>query len=157
VSTTKRCPGCKNVYELSAFSKDKRSSSGLQTRCKACQSAYAKPKRERGNQRALKAKLDYGKCDCHGIEVTVENHRQFEWDHLNPSEKKYDISQLHNRTDKLFYEELSKCRLVCRSFHIEHSRQQRLNGLFGTKIVSIQSLIIQKPIHQDSLFGEVTQ
>lgn len=38
----KRCPGCQSVKDLSQFSRCTREADGLQVRCKACQSRYAK-------------------------------------------------------------------------------------------------------------------
>ena len=149
---TKYCPGCKTVYERDAFAKATRRPDGLAPQCRACYAIRDKKRIEHGKKRRVKAKLDYGKCDCHGIIVTVENLDQFEWDHIDPQDKKYVIGKMTVMTDKLFYEELAKCRLVCRSFHVAHTREQRSQGLIGTNKSPMNSLVIQKPAHQESLF-----
>jgi hypothetical protein len=154
---TKYCTGCKTVYELSAFAKATRRPDGLATQCRACHKVRDARRIQHGKKRAIQAKLDYGKCACHGIAVTLDNLDQFEWDHIDPKLKRFVIGKMCVQTDKSFYEELAKCRLVCRSFHVAHTREQRSLGLIGTNQSSINSLVIQKPTHQDSLFEEVTQ
>lgn len=152
MTPTKKCSSCKNICFISAFGKSSRNKSGLTAICKECASVQNKKYAEHGRQRAIKAKLDYGKCDCHGIVVTLDNLDEFEWDHIDPKTKKFRISQMQKRSDWQFYEELAKCRLVCPSFHIAHTRQQRLQGLIGTNKSPMSSLVIQKPAHQESLF-----
>ena len=154
---TKQCRVCKNIKDLSAFSFTTANADGYKNRCKKCDQEENRRRLDHGQKRAIKAKIDYGKCDCHGITVTLENLKQFEWDHLDPLKKTYRISGMSIFSDKLFYEELAKCRLVCHSFHMAHTSQQRSQGLFGTNFSIINSPIIQKPAHQDSLFEEVTQ
>jgi hypothetical protein len=149
---TKQCRGCKNIYEVSAFHKDLSRRDGLSRICKTCKRIKSDKENEHGRQRAIKAKLDYGKCDCHGIVVTIENLHQFQWDHIDPQNKKYVIGKIQKQSDKVFFEELAKCRLVCTSFHKTHTRSQWLQGLIGTNTTSIDSLLIQKPAHQESLF-----
>jgi hypothetical protein len=152
VTLTKQCSKCKNIYELSAFSNRSRSTDGLASQCRSCYAIHDAQRLEYGKKRKIKAKLDYGKCDCHGIIVTLENLDQFEWDHINPQDKKYVIGKMTIMTDKLFYEELAKCRLVCRAFHVAHTREQRSQGLIGTNKNPINSLVVQQPAHQESLF-----
>lgn len=152
MTMTKYCLHCKTVYELSAFFRDKKSKDGLRSQCKSCQAVKYKPRIEHGRKRAIQVKLDYGKCDCHGIVVTLDNFGQFEWDHIEPKLKRFEIGSGVHYSDKLFYQELAKCRLVCRSYHVVHTRQQRIEGLIGTNHSTINSLVIQKPAHQESLF-----
>ena len=149
---TKQCGGCKNIYEVSAFYKDLSRRDGLSRICKTCKRIKSDKETQHGRQRAIKAKLDYGKCDCHGIVVTIENLHQFQWDHIDPQNKKYVIGKIQKQSDKVFFEELAKCRLVCTSFHKAHTRNQWLQGLIGTNKTSMDSLLIQKPAHQESLF-----
>jgi len=49
-TTTKRCPQCEEVKPRDQFSKDKSRNDGLQTRCKACNSAYERANRERDRE-----------------------------------------------------------------------------------------------------------
>ena len=153
---TKYCPGCKTVYELSAFAKANRRKDGLASQCRSCYAVRDRRRIEHGRKRATQAKLDYGKCDCHGIVVTLDNLDQFEWDHIEPKLKRFVIGKMMVQTDKTFFQELAKCRLVCRSFHVAHTREQRSQGLIGTNKSPINSLVIQKPTHQDSLFEELS-
>ena len=150
--TSKYCPGCKTLYEVSAFAKAIRRKDGLASQCRACYAVRDSRRIEHGKKRAIEAKLNYGKCDCHGIVVTIDNIDEFEWDHIEPKLKRFVIGGMTVRTDKVFFEELAKCRLVCRSFHVAHTREQRSRGLIGTNKSSINSLVIQQSAHQESLF-----
>lgn len=40
-----------------------------------------------------------------------------QFDHIDESTKLYNISEMHYHSDKLFYDELDKCQLLCKTCH----------------------------------------
>jgi hypothetical protein len=83
------------------------------------------------------------KIYCKGVDVINELRKQpcfdcgnnyppyvMEFDHRDPSKKKYTITASKYSLGKSFREELEKCDLVCANCHAVRTHKQRLAGLF---------------------------
>ena len=73
----------------------------------------------RNRKNLLKEKMG-GKC----VKCGATEHLQF--DHINPSEKSYNISNNLHRKD--LDEELAKCQLLCSTCHLEKTKNDWLSG-----------------------------
>ena len=73
----------------------------------------------RNRKNLLKEKMG-GKC----VKCGATEHLQF--DHINPSEKLYNISNNFHRKD--LDEELGKCQLLCSRCHLEKTKDDWLYG-----------------------------
>lgn len=66
-----------------------------------------------------------GKCEDCGITASMENRSIFDFHHLNPSNKKDDINEIHTRSIERLKEELDKCVLLCANCHrLRHQNYQ---------------------------------
>jgi hypothetical protein len=151
---TKQCGCCRKRFNIEAFYNDSTKGTGKCSYCIPCKRLYSANRRARNRQRNLNAKLKAKACVCHGIEVTKQNHWQFEWDHIEPQNKVHTIGEMGLASDLTFYEELQKCRLVCVDWHRQHTRQQHIDGVFK---IPEQQEIEHTPIEQVwqlSLFEE---
>jgi len=83
---------------------------------------------QRGMRRYLVAKLQARQCKLCGLECTLNNALLFEFDHIDTVTKKYNMSQLHSKSDAEFDMEITKCRLLCHKCHLEHTRHQHQVG-----------------------------
>lgn len=115
-----------------------------ETACDACKRAIAdyakakyKPKMRRKSSQQpnklqkkdllLKCKLERGCCLMCKRAVTTENYFAFDWDHRDPSDKGFTISQgWSGRSIATLLDEVAKCDLLCaychrlRTFHDGH-------------------------------------
>ena len=75
-------------------------------------------------------KLKIGHCALCDRQVEEDTVSCFEFDHIDPSQKMYVVSQMGNRKPDLIDTEIAKCRLLCCICHRLHSiAQQRERGL----------------------------
>jgi hypothetical protein len=151
---TKKCSACRRRFPFNAFANDLKKKDGKGAYCIPCKRIASDNRRAKNRERALRAKLAIGVCECHGFEVTKENHNKFEWDHINPQTKCHTIGKMLAYSDTAFYAELQKCRLVCVDWHRQHTRQQHIDGVFK---IPEQQEIEYTPIEQVwqlSLFEE---
>jgi 5-methylcytosine-specific restriction endonuclease McrA len=49
----------------------------------------------------------------------------FDFDHINPAEKKYSINRIITRKKEFVLEELAKCQLLCKKCHKEKTAKDR--------------------------------
>ncbi len=82
-----------------------------------------------------KVKLWFG-CQICGYK---DNPCALQFDHINPSEKKTNISRMDNHSMKSLKEEMRKCRVLCANCHAVHNEVQRLQqkeeSINGKKIL----------------------
>lgn len=131
----KFCNGCNNFLALDRFTKNNSKSDGLQSRCKTCRAEYARQwysdpsnkevHKERSKRVKQERRIEYeqmvlvrlqGGCvDCGEIDPVV-----LQFDHLDPSTKKFNISEVFSRQPSydVFEEELDKCVVRCANCHI---------------------------------------
>ena len=125
------CMSCKQVKPKSRFDRDNNKRTGYSSWCKNCKRANSDKISERGKKRAKQCKLNARNCQMCLLAVNEYNLFLFEWDHINPANKKYSIGKMQRHKDKHFYAELQKCRLLCRDCHRAHTRTQHLSGVFS--------------------------
>jgi len=134
----KQCRRCQENRNISEFQKYSRSSDGLQLYCRACKKQMnrnlyeRKPRRnyERNKAAAHRNRLWFyeymktKKCEWEGC--TVDDPDMLVLDHLNPAEKRIEISRMVNCSYSLESVELevSKCRVLCANHHQKHTIQQ---------------------------------
>jgi len=88
-------------------------------------------------------KIARGECaDC-GWGITIDNARVFDWDHREPSLKRFELSAIPGGTSiEMVIEEMLKCDVVCRNCHglrptshlgtvIRQVEEQPILGLFA--------------------------
>ena len=156
--TTKYCPGCKCVYKVAMFATAKERKDGLASQCRKC---YAKRDQKyiaHGRQRNINAKLERGFCEITGTPVTLDNLDLFEWDHRDPSKKLQTVGKMCKYSDKKYFAEIEKCRLILTTAHKEHTRQQRADGLINNNVrTNNPESVVSRPPEQLSMFEEPAQ
>ena len=75
-----------------------------------------------------KKKNEYGYCSKCNLSVKNGEEAGFQWDHLNPNEKKNDVSKMmRGNSLKLILTEINKCRLLCQNCAKTWDSEQRKN------------------------------
>ena len=62
-------------------------------------------------------KLEAGCCKDCGLKVTCETFPVFEWDHVDPSTKSFNLGNVRGQSYYKIDAELEKCELVCANCH----------------------------------------
>ena len=75
-------------------------------------------------------KCETGFCQICRLRVDPENLSYFEWDHIDPSKKRHEVSRIAKGTSAKFtleylVEEIERCRLSCTFCHRIHSGEQQ--------------------------------
>ncbi len=75
-------------------------------------------------------KCKVGNCQLCKCGVNMLNLSYYEWDHIDPTKKRHDISEVVRSDSTIFtieylIEELHQCRLLCRFCHRIHSGEQK--------------------------------
>jgi hypothetical protein len=135
---TKRCCRCEVVKEVGDFHRFARNKDGLQPYCHPCKRAidnehYKRhPRRNyernrekaRSNRRWLYEYLRTKRCEWEGC--TVDDPDMLVFDHLNPEEKRGEVSRMAHQTYSLetLKAEIAKCRVLCANHHQKHTIRQ---------------------------------
>jgi len=138
VTTTaevKRCPTCKLTLPVAQFSRNKRRSDGLQTRCKACSQRKRKPNTEanrlrnnayRREQTRIRRDLVSAakSVPCTDCKVTYPPY-VMDLDHVR-GEKVADLCDMVRRcfAVEAIVAEIAKCEPVCSNCHRERTHQR---------------------------------
>lgn len=88
---------------------------------------YHRIYRERGKQRLREAKLHAGLCVMCRLACTADNITDFDFDHIDESTKKCEVSKMSASGDELFNAELAKCQLLCTRCHVLCTEKRREN------------------------------
>ncbi len=124
-NTIKYCKTCDSTLPLDRFAKKGK---GYQSYCKDCRKVWFKAhyqenktyykERNKENKNNLRDWLNNYK---HGLSCAICNETEsctFDFHHLDPTEKEYNISQLVGCNSRALLEkELSKCVLLCANCH----------------------------------------
>lgn len=88
-----------------------------------------------------KIKLALEECTLCKTKVTDGNTANFHFDHIDPSSKLANVSQIANHFTSIqfLFDEIEKCRLLCANCHSIHTHEQIQSGTF-------KNLERQKPI-----------
>ena len=110
------CQVCKDIY--AAY---KRSTSTYKRKIRRV-GITAKDKYDYIVAAKLKAGVCTGGC---GLTCTSTNMVIFEWDHLDPSTKRFTLADYRKHSMQSIITELAKCRLMCSNCHQAHTYEQR--------------------------------
>lgn len=124
---SKTCTKCEVSKQLKHFYAKPAMKDGLNSWCKDCVNAqnHGRLKRYRHNLKLTLMNELGGKCfDC-GISGPPY---MFDFDHRNPEEKSFTISQSRVANLALMLEEVKKCDLVCANCHRVRTHLQRCSG-----------------------------
>ena len=113
-SSSKICPKCQtNKRQIGATGR-------IKPYCQSCEKNYAQERYDARRSFINNYKLELGCQSCGYNEHPVA----LEFDHLDPSTKKYSIgSQLMSMSWKAIHEEISKCRVLCANCHQIHTHE----------------------------------
>ncbi len=92
-------------------------------------------------------KLNCKKCEICSLEITMENKSCFDLDHIDPTTKLYNISQILHMNSKYIKIELKKCRLLCKHCHLRHTIDQfnhRSLSDFPSKILELAKTYLKE-------------
>jgi 5-methylcytosine-specific restriction endonuclease McrA len=95
------------------------------TKCRACYNEYMREykigyyRRRRDNYIA----------QLGGVCIECGTPDNLEFDHVDASQKLFDVSQIFNRSDAVIQEELTKCVLRCKIHHLEKTRELDLGAV----------------------------
>lgn len=72
-----------------------------------------------------------------GCCVVCGTTEKLEFDHIDPSTKIFDVSKLNGVSKERYFDEISKCQLLCHEHHVEKSISERSvdhgEGITGKK------------------------
>lgn len=135
---SKQCRRCHSFKDTSEFHRYARNVDGLQPYCCLCKRAidnehyqrYPRRNYERNkakahsNRRWLHEYLKNKQCEWEGC--TVNDPDMLVFDHLNPKDKRGEISRMAQQTYSLetIKAEVAKCRILCANHHQKHTIQQ---------------------------------
>jgi hypothetical protein len=112
-----KCELCKKAHKDYVASRRKPTKGHVVTRIK-------------GRIAIIEEKLRRGSCmDC-AMEVTRENYVCFDFDHRNPAEKSFNVSQKsRDVAESTLQAEFAKCDLVCANCHRLRTHKQMKTGV----------------------------
>jgi hypothetical protein len=119
--TTLTCKVCKEVKDAAEFPKASITKSGRAGTCKECTAAKWKTVRLERSAELYKMR---GQC-CEKCGDFHDNPAFFDWHHIDPTTKKYEVkTMICSKWDKVL-EEAEKCLMLCPNCH----RKEHLNEL----------------------------
>jgi len=90
-------------------------------KCNLCMLIYRHDRRVISRQYVNTYKINMGFCQVCDLECVEGIEICFDWDHVDPSDKKSSISDLIGRSEAMIDDELRKCRLLCCFCHFTHT------------------------------------
>lgn len=127
MENSKKCNGSICKGKLRNLNRFRCSKGRYSYYCKKCSNYSYMIKRRNNRDFIDKEKLQRKECtECH-IKVTEDTLCCFDFDHLDPSTKKYNISRLaciHSSTENGIETELKKCQLLCCKCHKKKTIKQ---------------------------------
>lgn len=135
----KTCTHCKVEQPLTNFRVRKAAKDGLQSWCKTCNKAHEanhyanNPERRKTiktntkNMRDVNREYVWRYLESNPCPCGESDPRVLEFDHLDPSTKKDDVSYLVSRSYSLqtIKDEIAKCRVLCANCHRRHTYVQQ--------------------------------
>lgn len=122
----RQCIHCGEFKQLSEFFANKRMTLGVESKCKECAKKYQRKKR-----REKWSKLfNYKGAACQHCGIS-EYHRPeiYEFHHVDPKTKEYQIADLLMCKWERVKEEADKCLMLCANCHkTEHARMRNVKN-----------------------------
>lgn len=109
----KTCKDCGETKDVDQFAKKKTGKFGVEAICKDCKNEKNGQKR----QWVKDYKTDKG-CEMCGYK---EHPAALQFDHIEPSEKKFNISTFSLLSKERLMKEIKKCRVLCANCHMIHT------------------------------------
>lgn len=117
---TKVCSICKEDKDYSKFTKNPSHKTGFRTRCKVCEKVTHAERYEGRKWEAFNYKG--GKCEICGV---IENADFYDFHHIVPENKSFDITASLMKKWESIKAELDKCLMLCPNCHRkEHIRMR---------------------------------
>ena len=86
---------------------------------------YRNKTKKRNKAFVAQLKLDARECaDC-GLAITVDTLYVFDFDHREPRQKKFTLSQVRTESLQAIRDEVAKCDVVCKNCHAHRTHRQR--------------------------------
>lgn len=131
---TKTCKKCNTKQPLDNFHKATKSADGLHWICKGCRKIIDrnhyitnpnKKKLIRDRATRLRSELATYKQKTGCAFCPETDHVALDFHHINRKTKLFNLANCANRSEKLIWEEVKKCKVVCANCHrkIEAGRQ----------------------------------
>jgi len=126
---TLECIHCGKLKNRSEFFTNFRMKEGVESKCKACAAAYQRQNRKKKWERLF----EYAGSACQHCGISDVNRPEiYEFHHINPAEKEYQIAGLMRCKWERLIAEADKCIMLCANCHkTEHKRlrdEQQENG-----------------------------
>jgi hypothetical protein len=133
--TTKICSKCRKRRQLRFFSRNKAKKDGYQNQCKDCHREYTKlhyqdnseKYRDRLNANRNKRRIKFFTWlkTKHCIECGEQDFRVLEFDHRDPAEKSFIISEkIADLSFETLNKEIEKCDILCANCHRKRTATQ---------------------------------
>jgi hypothetical protein len=88
---------------------------------------YSAKSTDKDYQRLKDAKQQLG---GYCMKCGITNFDVLDFDHVHPPEKLYNVAQMRNYRDDIFWTEVSKCRLLCANCHRLHTTGKPNTGTY---------------------------
>ena len=90
---------------------------------------YRKTRLSNLRQLIINEKLRRGKCEwpesCPLPEITLTNYHAYDFDHRDPSTKKFMLSKIRGQSEQSVIEEMEKCDVLCAYHHRIRTQRDR--------------------------------
>lgn len=96
--------------------------------CRECYIAISKKRHAKYREYDINCKLERKECAICKREVNKENTHHFEWNHIDPTQKEYQVSYIVCKPI-LYNEEIKKCNLLCLLCHADITKEQHNTGI----------------------------
>ena len=128
----KICTKCLEIKTVDKFRERKDRPGTLQPHCLSC-SSNTTIKRQQGIKKSC---VDYkgGKCTDCGLIATNNNLGAFEFHHLEPAHKDFNLSDVKNRNYSSVLSELDKCVLLCSNCHVKRHLEMKCEEGYHNKL-----------------------
>jgi len=74
-------------------------------------------RRARNSAYKKNRKFAVGGCVHCGLVIDESNHPEFDWDHIDPATKLYNVCQMSLHSIAMIAREIAKCQLLCAECH----------------------------------------
>jgi hypothetical protein len=80
-----------------------------------------------------RCKLEAGACHDCGLQITEHNLYKFDYDHRDPTSKRFTLSAAKTYSEETILAEIAKCDVVCKNCHADRTHLQQREVLSRKK------------------------